>query len=301
MVRSDLKVDPRLPLEPQVSVVVVNYNAGKLLSRCVEAALGSSLPVELVLCDNASSDDSVRQVMQRHPQVRLIANDSNIGFAAAANKGLEAARGKWLLLLNPDCILQPDTLERMLAVLEQHPEAGTAGCRIVNPDGSEQRGCRRNLPTLTSGWRKAFGRQTSNAAVDLHTQPLPDGPIHVEAISGAFMLIRRQALEEVGRLDERYFLHCEDLDWCRRFLDAGWKVLFVPSITATHHQGTCSQGEPLRVSWHKHRGMARYYRKHLAANHGVLANLVVIPAIYARFGLQATGLALRWLAGKQGG
>ncbi len=264
----------------RVDVVVVNYNGGDLLSEAVAAVLVSTVPVRLVLVDNASTDGSVEAAETRFPDVHFLHNSRNLGFAAAANRGMKEGDAEFVLLLNPDCLLQPDTLEQMLRALEAHPEAGMAGCRILNPDGSEQRGCRRTLPSLASAAGKALGRQQ---AMDLHLQPLPDTPGHVEAISGAFMLLRRQAIDEVGLLDEGYFMHCEDLDWCRRFLDAGWKILFVPHVEVVHHQGHCSRALPLRVLWHKHRGMARYYRKFLAGRAGPFRSAVVLPSIYARF------------------
>ncbi len=280
------------------SAIIVNFNGGELLLESLAGVLNSTLPVEVILVDNASTDGSAVKAQEHHPGVQLIRNSNNQGFAVAANQGLRAARGDYLLLLNPDCIVQPDTLEKMLGVLHSYPQAGMAGCRILNPDGSEQRGCRRNLPILGSGLRKAFGRQRGQAEVDLHLQPLPDQPQFVEAVSGAFMLVRRQALQDVGLLDEQYFLHCEDLDWCRRFPDSGWKILFVPQVEVIHHQGACSKATPIRVSWHKHRGMARYYRKFLAAENGALASVLVIPGIYARFLLLAVTAGIRKLAGK---
>ncbi len=280
----------------RVDVVVVNYNGGDLLLRAVAAVLASTVPLRLTLVDNASTDGSAAEVQARFPEVVLLQNSRNLGFAAAANQGLRAGDAAFALLLNPDCLLQPDTLERMLEVLEKHPEAGMAGCRILNPDGSEQRGCRRQLPTLASGAGKALGRQR---AMDLHLQPLPDTPQPVEAISGAFMLLRREALDGVGLLDEGYFMHCEDLDWCRRFLDAGWKILFVPHVEVVHHQGHCSRAVPLRVLWHKHRGMARYYRKFLAGRAGSFRSALVLPSIYGRFLVLVVAEALGRLAGRR--
>ena len=266
-----------------VTVVIVNYNAGSHLLQCLESVFSSTVPTEVILCDNASTDGSGDRALAAFPGIRLIANERNLGFARAANQGLQRARGAFRLLLNPDCILQPDTLERTLQALAAHPQAGMAGCRILNPDGSEQRGCRRRLPDMGNSLAKAAGRQQGSRAMDLHRSPLPKAPLPVEAISGAFMLLRAQALESVGLLDEEYFLHCEDLDWCKRFHDAGWQILFVPDAVALHHQGTCSRATPVRVSWHKHRGMARYYRKHLAHRHNPVLRGGVLAAIYLRF------------------
>ncbi|HIE55411.1 MAG TPA: glycosyltransferase family 2 protein, partial [Chromatiaceae bacterium] len=191
-------IDQQPPTEQPVSVVVVNFNAGGLLLDCLRSVLSSRIPVELILCDNASTDGSLQQAAAAFPQIRVIRNRENLGFARAANQGLREASGTYLLLLNPDCVIQPDTLERMREILEANPRAGMAGCRILNPDGSEQRGCRRRLPTLGSSLAKAAGRQSEELAIDLHELPLPDRPQPVEAISGAFMLVRQQALEDVG-------------------------------------------------------------------------------------------------------
>ncbi len=279
----------------KVDVVIVNYNGGELLLQALEAVLASSLAVETVVVDNASADESITALKAAFPQVTVIQNEQNLGFAKAANQGLLAGTQAYVLLLNPDCLLQPDTLEQMLQEFQAHPEAGMAGCRILNPDGSEQRGCRRQLPTLGSGVGKGLGRRQG---MDLHLQPLPETSQEVEAISGAFMLLRREALAEVGLLDEGYFMHCEDLDWCRRFLDAGWKIRFVPHVEVVHHQGHCSKAAPLRVLWHKHRGMARYYHKFLAQQSGLLKSWVVVPAIYARFLLLAVRDGLHGLMRK---
>ncbi len=278
----------------RVDVVVVNYNGGDLLLRAVAAVLASTVPLRLTLVDNASTDGSAAEIQTRFPEVIVLQNSRNLGFAAAANQGLRAGDAPFVLLLNPDCLLEPDTLEQMLQVLEKHPEGGMAGCRVLNPDGSEQRGCRRQLPTLASGAGKALGRQR---AMDQHLEPLPEAPQPVEAISGAFMLLRREALDGVGLLDEGYFMHCEDLDWCRRFLDAGWKILFVPHVEVVHHQGHCSRAVPLRVLWYKHLGMARYYRKFLANGAGPFRSAVVLPSIYGRFLILAVRDVLRRLVG----
>ena len=284
-------------LAPPCSVIVVNYNAGDLLLQCIAAALVNTPVAEVILVDNASADGSVEKVQAKYPQIKIIQNAENQGFAVAANQGLEAACGEWLLLLNPDCLLQADTLEGMLSVLGDYPQVGMAGCRIMNPDGSEQRGCRRQLPTLGSGLRKASGRQGAGS-MDLYQQALPEHPLMVEAISGAFMLVRRQGLDAVGLLDEGYFMHCEDLDWCRRFIDAGWKILFVPQIEIVHHQGSCSTSTPVRVSWHLHRGMIRYYRKFLQQEHPAITSMMVIPGIYARFLALNVGTIFKRLLGR---
>ncbi len=273
--------------EPNISVVVVNYNGGPLLLRCLEALQASRPTPEVILCDNASQDGSLAAARRAFPEMKILAFERNLGFAMAVNRGLAAARGRWLVVLNPDCLVEPDTLATLSRVMAEHPRAGLAGCRILDPDGREQRGSRRHLPRLGSGLAKALGRR----GIDLHQMPLPAAPQPVEAISGACMMVRRAALDEVGGLDEDYFLHCEDLDWCKRFHDAGWEVLFVPQASVVHHQGTCSAERPRRVAWHKHRGMWRYYRKHLAGDHPRPLRALVWSGIHLR-------LLIQWLRGR---
>jgi len=171
-------------------------------------------------------------------------------------------------------MLEPGSLKHLLQALEADPEAGMAGGHIQNPDGSEQGGGRRDVP---SPWR-AFVRASGLYRLEkfwpelfpdfhLHKKPLPDKPIEVEATAGAMMLVRREALQEVGGWDEGYFLHCEDLYLCMRFRQKGWRILFVPDAKAIHYQGTCSQARPIFVAWHKHKGMIRFYKKFLKKVH----------------------------------
>jgi GT2 family glycosyltransferase len=256
---------------PQVSVVIVAFNSGPLLIEAVAHLLESTVDVAVTVSDNASVDGSVQLVQQRwreDPRLSVVYHHRNLGFAKACNRVLARTNSPYVLFLNPDCLVQPDTLQRMLEVLAGFPEAGMAGCLIRNADGSEQAGCRRREPTP---WRSLarvlhLRRLSPNdprlADFNMTGSPLPAEPVVVDAISGAFMLVNRDALAIVGPLDEGYFLHCEDLDWCRRFRDHGFEVLFVPGVEVTHFKGVSSRGRPIRVEWHKHRGMLRYYSKH---------------------------------------
>lgn len=279
-------------MSPIASIITINYNSGQLLNASVTAALASTIAVEIWVIDNASQDTSLAtlRVMYGHdPRLHIIALADNIGFAAANNLALRQARGEWLLLLNPDCIVQPNTIELMIKALLDYPDVGMTGCLICNPDGSEQAGCRRMLPTTWNGLAKALYLHRwlppfkSLEQLDLLGNPLPQQPVLIEAISGAFMLLRRTALQQVGLLDEGYFLHCEDLDWCQAFREAGWKILFVPDIKVIHYKGACSTSRPLFVLWHKHLGMLRFYRKFLSHNYSTLFNLLVRVGIGLRF------------------
>lgn len=275
-----------------ISVVIVNYNAGTVLRVAVGAVLNSSVPVEVLLVDNGSSDSSIERVRAQFGndrRVRIIENRENLGFARANNIGLQRARGRYILVLNPDCIVEPETLERVRDHLEQEPVAGMAGCLLRNRDGTEQPGCRRSVPTP---WRalvrvfhldQVFPSHPRFRNFVLSREPLPDRPSFVEATSGAFMLVRREALKQVGLFDEGYFLHCEDLDWCMRFRKQNWRILFVADVEVTHYQGTCSVHRPIFVLWHKHKGMVRFYRKFFRHQYPLPLMALVVGAVWGRF------------------
>ena len=274
------------------SVVTVNFNAGPLLTACARAVLSSSVPVEHIIVDNGSADDSLARLRAALPgdtRVVVLENGANLGFARATNRGIASARGDHVLLLNPDCIVEPGTLGRMGAAMEAHPEAGMAGCLVLNPDGTEQAGCRRAVPTPMKSLVRTFGlgRLFPDADFVLAGRPLPAGPVPVDAISGAFMFVRRDALERVGGLDEGYFLHCEDLDWCMRFREAGYQVLFVPGVAVVHHKGHSSRDRPVRVSWHMHRGMIRFYGKFFRDRYPLPMMWLVYAGVWLRFGAAA--------------
>jgi len=274
-----------------VSVIIVNFNGGDLLGQCVHSVLQSTVSVQVLVSDNGSCDGSVDQMIQiagDDSRLSISRNNANLGFAKANNRVMPMAKGEYFLILNPDCLIKPDTLDHMLKQMALHPEAGMAGCLIRNADGTEQAGCRRRVPTPVRSLIRVLHLDTpfpflKDKGIVPHEETLPDQPVAVEAISGAFMLVRREALEEVGLLDEGYFLHCEDLDWCMRFRMKGWKILFVPSIEVMHAKGECSKGRAVRVEWHKHCGMVRFYRKFFRHQYPLLLMVLVIAAVWMRF------------------
>jgi GT2 family glycosyltransferase/nucleoside-diphosphate-sugar epimerase len=259
-----------------ISVVIVSYNSSALLVECVQSVLASSWPVEVIVSDNGSSDGSIEAVedmAEADGRVQVLQNRRNLGFAAANNAALGLASGELVLFLNPDCIVRPDTLERMVAALVAHPSAGMAGCLICNPDGSTEPACCRLMPTPRRLARQLFGLAAGEVA----------SVSSVEAISGAFMLVRRQVLERIGSFDPGYFMHWEDLDLCLRCRQAGYDVLFVPEVEVVHYHGRSSRRRPLRVEWYKHAGLLRFWRLHYLQGWRLPLLLPAAVAIACRF------------------
>ncbi len=300
---------PTAVAAPELSVIIVNFNAGDLLAECVGAVLASPVRSQVLVSDNGSTDGSLRPVRARFgadPRLTLVENGENLGFAAGNNRMLCRAAAPYLLFLNPDCIVGPETLARMLAFMESNPGAGMAGCIIRDPDGSEQVASRRVIPDPWIGLVRVlhldrlWPRLTQGRRLNLTDQPVPDRPVQVEAISGSFMLVRRAALGEVGPLDEGYFLHCEDLDWFVRFARAGWGIYLVPDAEVVHHKGACSTSRPLRVEWHKHRGMARFFRKFQFRDYPLPFSLLVLAGIWGHLGISAGVNGLRLVGRRLG-
>lgn len=286
-------------MAPEISVIIVNYNAGDLLRACIDSLHNCPLEIQIIVVDNASTDGSLK-ALAGHSHIKIVRNYVNTGFAAACNKGISLAVADYLLFLNPDCSFQPGTLTDILNHLRQDERVGMAGGLLANPDGTEQAGGRRAVPTPWRSFVRAFGlshfsRRWPKLFFDfhLHKQPLPDRPIEVEAISGACMLVKREAIADVGLWDNGYFLHCEDLDWCMRFRQKEWKILFVPSARVMHTLGTCSRSKPIFVEWHKHRGMIRFYRKFFRHQYPAGLMGLVTLGVWLRFGLVASVLTIR--------
>jgi len=281
--------------QPLVSVVTVNYNAGHFLVECVRAALPQVSEVVVVV--NASTDSSLDLCLQQfpgEPKLKIIRNAANLGFAAACNIGAKQAKGDVVFFLNPDCNLDASAVSELVRVLTSDDSVGMVGGLLINQDGSEQGGGRRAVPTPWRSFVRAFGLSRFADRwprlffdFHLHKQPLPEQPIEVEAISGACMLIKRAAMDDVGLWDEGYFLHCEDLDWCMRFRQKGWKVMFVPTARVQHVLGGCSRTRPFFVEWHKHKGMIRFYRKFFRYQYPGLLMGVVVAGVWLRFGVVA--------------
>lgn len=274
---------------PKISVIIVSYNVRNYLQQTLNSLQRAlrPFPYEIIVVDNASDDGSAAYVRARFPEVRLIANSVNVGFARGNNQALQQASGDYLVLINPDTIAQEDTFVRLVEFMQANPDAGMVGCKILNPDGSLQLACRRSFPTP---W-VAFTRLTGLSYLFPKTRLfgrynltyLPEDQIHtVDAISGSFMMLRRDVFEQVGLLDERFFLYGEDLDWCWRVIQAGWKIYYVPTTQIVHFKGESSRQAPLDRMLDFNRAMALFVKKHFRQRYFFLTYSMLHMAIFAR-------------------
>ena len=269
-----------------VSIVVLNYNTCAHLRVCLEALLAEDLPhAEIFVVDNASTDGSADMVASNFPSVHLIRSPRNGGFAYGNNQALRHARGEAVLLLNPDTLMPRGGIQGLLDVLRRHPEAGIVGPKLLRPDGSMHLACRRSFPTPAV----AFHRVTGLSRLLPHTPRFgrynltyvdPDVPIEVDSVCGACLLIRRNVIERIGLLDERFFMYGEDLDWCLRTRQAGWTVRYEPGVVVQHQHGAASRSRALRTNFHFFRAMDLFYRKHYVQQYHPLLTGVVRTSIY---------------------
>ena len=280
---------PRSPFSIAVSVLIVSADSGPLLRDSVRQLLNGTLPLEVILIDNNSHDGVPQGIERAHaddPRLAVIYNRANLGFGPAVNRAADRARGTALLVLNPDCLLGDTDLQRLLEVLAQHPKAGLVGAVVCAADGQPDPASWRRDPLLRRALASVLGR--TRAAINI-AQPIPNEVIEAEAVSGALMLLPTSVFHRAGGMDEGFFLHCEDLDLCRRVRDLGCQVLLAGDVRVLHGQGSSSRHRPVFVSRHKHRGMWRWFRKHdPAARNPLLAGIVWV-GIWSHFLLKLPG------------
>lgn len=251
-----------------ISVVIVNWNACDLLRHCLASidANRGSLPIEVIVVDSASSDDSVQMVDREFPQVKLVTSQQNLGYAGGNNLGAKGAGGRYLLILNPDTEIIADALQQMVAYLDAHPSVGVVGPRLFLPDGSIQRSCRRFPQLATAFFQSPLGWRwfPDNRFDRLHymSECFEDEPVSVEWLVGAALMIRREAWQAVGTFDDQFFLYSDEVDWCHRCQDAGWEIHYLPSSKINHHQGGTTDRVAVSARVHFYRSRVLYFRKY---------------------------------------
>lgn len=249
-----------------LSIVIVSWNVRDLLEQCLHsvARQKGSPQLEAIVVDSASSDGTVAMVSQKFPWVRLLAQDENVGFPRGNNIGLRAARGEYLLLLNPDTIVQDGALGRMVEYMETELRTGALGPRLRYPDGAIQPS-RRRFPTLMTAFFESTWLEPWAPPPILRRYralDLPEDAIaEVDWVMGAALMVRRAVVEQVGLLDEAYFMYSEELDWCRRIKEAGWRVVYFPEAEIIHYEGKSSEQAVTARHINFQRAKLRYFRK----------------------------------------
>jgi GT2 family glycosyltransferase len=251
-----------------ISVVIVGWNAKHYLELCLES-LAKAPPrrsMEVLVVDNASADDSVEMIEKEFPWVKLIKSSENLGFAKGNNVAIRQCQGRYVALINPDVIVFPGCLDALADFLDENPKVGNVGPRVLNPDMSMQSTCRR-FPTLWNNFCSASGLSSrfknSPFFAGEHMFYFPhDRTLSVDVIVGCFSMIRREALDSVGLLDEGLFMYGDDVDWCRRARNAGWQVVFYPGGQAIHDRGKTTASYPVRFAVAQQHSVLVYWTKH---------------------------------------
>jgi GT2 family glycosyltransferase len=295
---STLTAGMATPSRPLISALVVNHNVRDLLLCTLRALENDSWPnLEVIVVDNASEDGSAAAVRCEFPGVSVLPLTRNVGYGRANNLALEHAKGDLILLLNPDVTLTPGCLDHLAAFLEDHPDTGAVGPRLVRPDGRPDLAARRSFPTPAASFYRVttlsrllpgsgrFNRYNLGA-LD------PAREHEMDAGTGACLLVRREAIDGVGLFDPDFFMYGEDLDLCFRIKAAGWKIWYVPSAVAVHVKGTATRQAPMRMQYEFHRAMWIYHRKHHASALPAPANAAIWLGIWSRWALLSARTAL---------
>ncbi len=309
-------------MRPNLAVVIVNFNTRDLLRDCLHSIFDSHIDFTYQVCvvDNHSPDGSAALVREAFPQVRLIESGVNGGFAYANNLGLRAmgfdahqtpdpnpaSYPRYVLLLNPDTILPPSALRDMVGFMDAHPQAGAAGPRLVLPNGQLDRACRRGFPTP----EVAFYRLTGLSFLFPHSPRFgrynlsyldPDETTKVDSVVGAFMMLRGKTVQQVGLLDESFFMYGEDLDWAYRTKQAGWKIYYNADVTVLHYKEAASKGDRTirpKTRYEFYRAMYLFYRKHYAATTPLWLHWLVLVGLVLRGGVAVLSEGLKSLVTK---
>ena len=281
-----------------ISIVIVSYNGREHLRRCL-ASLAAHPPAvesEVIVVDNDSRDGSAPMVASEFPNVRLLRMPRNLGFAAGANRGARDAAGEAVVLLNPDSEIEADPFAPMLAYLRENADAGIVAPQLLNPNGSLQLSCR-SFPSFSVALFNRYSLLTRLFPRNRYSKRYllsdwqHDSIREVDWVSGACLMVRRSLFEQIGMLDEGYFMYIEDVDLCQRAHRAGYKVVYLPQVSVVHHIGRSSRTLPSRSIVARHRSMWHYYKKYLRRD--VVIDVVVAGGITARCGYLLAANQLR--------
>lgn len=273
---------------PELSIVICNYNTEKLLKDTLSSIYKytKDLNFEIIVIDDGSNDGSVKMVRKHFPKVRISKNSKNLGYSKSCNIGTKLAKGSYILQLNSDVNFTKDTsMNLILKFMNENPNVAISGCKVIRNNGSLDLSCRHALPTIINSLFQPFHlyRLFPNIkSLNYYMTYLPDDQVAKVGGLGAFMLIKKELIKEIGYLDERFFIYCEDTDYCYRTIKAGFDIYYFPKITVKHtHGGTTNQFK-IKALFIFHKGIFLYYRKHYSDRNFFLLNLIVYLGILMR-------------------
>lgn len=265
-----------------LSIIIVNYNTFALTKDTINSILRYSYPftVEIMVVDNNSTDDSLKNLKKyfKGKNVRFIESKENNGFAAGNNQGIKEARGRYILLLNSDTIVKENTLENIYDYMEKHHDVGAVGCKVVLENGELDKACKRSFPNPSNAFSRLFHIKTKNNDYNLEELD-DDGVYEIDCLTGAFMFIRRNALNDSGLLDETFFMYGEDIDLCYRIKKSGWKIVYYGRSEIVHYKGASSKKQKSKLIHEFYRAMYIYYKKHLWNDNSIFLNVLVFVGI----------------------
>ena len=299
-----------------LSILIVSWNVRELLRKCLYSVISNqysvssnqtpdsslntehcSLNTEVIVVDNASSDGSVEMLRSEFPNVHLIGNSENVGFTRANNQALAMAQGRYLFLLNPDTEVGPGALSALVAYMDAHPRVGMIGPQLRYGDGSIQ-SSRRRFPTLATAFLESTKLQQwfphNRVLTHYYMRDTDDSATQeVDWINGSAMFTRREVYDQVGGLDEAFFMYSEELDWCFRIKQAGWQIVYLPSAQITHYEGKSSEQVVAKRDIYFHSSKIRFFRKY----HGALVAQVLRAFLLMMFAFQIVEEGAKWLLG----
>lgn len=279
-------------MDIDITIIIVNYNTKKLTEQTLNSIYSKDLNLnyEVFVVDNASTDGSVEMIATLFPLVNLLPQKENLGFSRANNLAIKQAKGKYILLLNSDTVIIDNCIEKCFEYMEKNKNIGALGCKVVLPDGSLDKACKRSFPTPENsfyhavGLAKLFPKSKRFGAYNLTY--LDENKIHeVDCLVGAFMMVRREVIEQVGILDEKYFMYGEDIDWCYRIKQAGWKIVYYPEAKIIHHKGSSSKKKRWKTVYEFHRAMYLFFNDHYKDKYNIIIRISVYIGIMAKLAL----------------
>jgi GT2 family glycosyltransferase len=279
-----------MTLSFDLSIIIVNYNVNKLLFKCLSSIFrtNSKKKMEVIVVDNASRDKSTETVKEDFPQVKLIQNRKNLGFARGANQGIKASRGRYIFFLNPDALIATGELDKMIDFMEENKEVGICGPRTLDPQRNIQYSCRRfpnYLTSISSSQSLLFKLFPRNPLSQeyLLTEKSHREEMEVDWVSGSALLARKDMLDQIGNLDENFFIYVEDVDLCYRAKKGGWKVFYYPYAEIRHLIGASTNQERSKMIIQHHKSMYHFYQKHYSAK--AILSILVLWGIFLRMGI----------------